>query len=68
MAGADRKRRYRDRLRRGAVVVPVEIDPLDGEVLADYSLISLSEVEDRDAITRAFRRLLDRLRDASPST
>ncbi len=49
MAGADRKRRYRDRLRRGAVVVPVEIDPLDGEVLADYGLLSWNDVEDRDA-------------------
>ena len=68
MAGAERKRRYRDRLRRGAVVVPVEIGPLDGEVLADYDLILRSEVEDRAAISRAFRRLLDRLRDASPTT
>ncbi len=67
MAGDDRKRRYRDRLRRGAVVVPVEIEPLDGEALAGYGLLSWNEVEDRDAIRRAFRRLLDRLRDASPS-
>ncbi len=50
------------------MVIPVEIDPLDGEVLADYDLILRSEVDDRDAIGRAFRRLLDRLRDASLST
>ena len=68
MAGAERKRRYRDRLRRGVVVVPVEIDPIDGMALVDSGLISTNEVEDRDAIRRAFRRLLDRLRDASPST
>ncbi len=50
------------------MVVPVEIDPLDGMALVDHRLISTSEVEDRDAISRAFRLLLDSLRDASPST
>ena len=68
MAGAERKRRYRDRLRRGAVVVPVEVGPADGMALVDSGLISTSEVEDRDAISRAFRLLFDSLRDASPST
>ena len=68
MAGADRKRRYRDRLRRGAVVVPVEVEPLDGEALVDCGLLSVSEVEDRNAIARVIRHWLDSLRDASPST
>ena len=52
MAGAERKRRYRDRLRRGAMVVPVEVDPADSMALVDSGLISTSEVEDRDAIGR----------------
>ena len=68
MAGADRKRRYRDRIRRGAVVVPIEFEPLDGVAMVDSGLISTNEVEDRAAISRAFRRLLDSLRDASPSS
>ncbi len=41
------------------MVVPVEIDPLDGMALVDSGLILTSEAEDRDAISRAFRLLLD---------
>ena len=44
------------------VVVPIEVEPLDGKALVDYGLLSLNEVEDRDAIVRAFRHWLDALR------
>ncbi len=50
------------------MVIPVVVEPLDGMALVDNRLILTSEVEDRDAIRRAFRLLLDRLRDASPTT
>ena len=62
VAGAERQRRYKIRLRRGAVIVPVEVGPLDGEALVDCGLLSWCEVDDRDAILRAFRDWLDGLR------
>ena len=64
MAGAERQRRYKKRRRREAVVVPVVVELLDGEALVDCGLLSWSEVEDRDAIGRAFRHWLDGLRGA----
>ena len=59
---AERQRRYKERLRRGALIVPVEVEPLDGAALVDCGLLSSNEVEDRDAIVRAIRHWLDGLR------
>lgn len=54
----ERKRRHKNRNRRGALVVPVEVEPFDGEALRDKGLLSVNQVEDRDAIGRAILRLL----------
>ena len=62
MAGAERQRRYKKRLRRGAVVVPVVVEPRDGKALVDCGLLTWNEVEDRDAILRAIRDWLNGLR------
>ena len=64
LSDAERQRRYKGRLRRGVLIVPVEVGPRDGEALVDRGLLSLNEVEDRNAIARAFRRWLDGLRAA----
>lgn len=54
---AARAKRYRARLRKGAQIVPIEVDgPLVDALLARY-LIAPQEAADRDAIARALRRL-----------
>lgn len=56
-SAAARAKRYRARLRKGAQVVPVEVDGPFVEALLARRLIAPAETADREALARAMRRL-----------
>jgi hypothetical protein len=53
-------RKHRDRQRRGAIVIPIEIGPDLYGFLERYGDLTLRQADDREAIGRALRRLLHR--------
>ena len=59
--GASRQRNYRLRQKSGVIVVPVEVAPEAADALVEHGLLSMNSVEDRAAITRAIRALLNGL-------
>jgi hypothetical protein len=55
---ARRKARYRDRVRRGAMVLQLEIDDSVVDWLCHYGWLPPRDVHERDEIARAIERLL----------
>jgi len=60
LSNAERQRRYRKRLRTGAVVAPVELRPDQIARLLDCGWISEHEAEDLTALGRALMAAWDR--------
>ena len=58
---AERQRRWRERLRTGRMVVPIEVGTEQVDALYDASLLHGDDVENREAIAKAIQRLVDML-------
>lgn len=57
MSAIERKRRYRDRVRRGIQIVAVEVDQNMVERLLQLRLITVEEMADKDRLAAAIEVL-----------
>jgi hypothetical protein len=55
---AEDTRRWRERLRRGACVLPVEADGMTFDLMERFGLLKASKVSDRQAVAVALGKLL----------
>ena len=61
-AAADRMKAYRERQRRGQIVVPVAINDVEVcEALVAAGFLSANAKDDRQALARAIERLIEAL-------
>jgi hypothetical protein len=56
--------RWRERLRRGAAVYPVEVDAATFDLMERFGGLKPNEASDREAVSEALDKLLHRALDA----
>ena len=61
LTSAERQRRYRQRQRRGALVIPVELDEVSIERLIDSGLLQESKSRDTNCVASAIEGLIESL-------